>query len=278
MSSVSGWKSIADLVDEASANLAEYHGHYFGSLYNYAVDCLKMFNYDYTNTPKEVYLPVDQALKRVILPGDFVNYLGVGYEHNGNIIMLGYNGRMTRPKADSCGVESLGVGGIPEGLKHMPWNDEDPTVFEGYPYPYTGWAGWAVAGGATLTNYYAMGGGWNVKGYYKVHKDKGYIDFNPDLNLTEIILVYTTNGFKPGEQNMLPEMMWLAMKHYVKWQFFSELANISGGRELRDWIAKANRERELWIIEARNAAKRQRNRPQYELLAAYRRSKGAVRM
>ena len=275
MSTVRGWEPIGDIVDGVCREIGDNFGHLFGDAYGHAVDYLRELNYDSTNTPKQVCLPIDAALKRAYLPSDFVNYLGVGHIRNNDIVMLGYNPYMSRPCLDDCGNESLGKGGLPNG--------------ELYQFGLDG-AGQGTfinpdgsnANGADALGYptwwwrqdYGQGGGWNSVGYYKVDKKNGWIDFNTEIRIPEIVLVYISNGFTPNEANMIPEMMFMAMKDRLKWKMFEYKADISGGRETREWQVKANKYRGLWQLSHRKAEQRQRSQPLYEIVAASRRAYG----
>jgi len=270
MSTIRGLEPVADIVDRTCMGIGDTFGHIFGDLYRDAITVLKEFNYDSTNTPKHVCLPIDPLLKRSILPADFVNYLGVGHIHNNDVVMLGYNPYMMRPCVDGCGNESLGEGGLPNGDLYQFGLDGagrgmfiNPDGSNTNDYPDWWWR-----------QDYGQGGGWNSKGYYKVDKTAGWIDFNPAIRLTKIVLIYISNGFTPSVSNYLPEMMSLAMEERLKEMYYKYSAGVSMGREYRDWDKKAKDQAFISRLAHRNAERRQRSQPMYELTAAYRRSYG----
>lgn len=267
---IAGWVQLDEIEREAEARLTEYYGHYYGDIHDIAVRCVKELNYDTANTPKRIWLEVDRSLQRAVLPDDFVNYVTIGVEVNGILVALGYNPRMCRPRPDECGAQELGEGGIPSGLKEQ-WELADgaanPFWFRPWQYAY-----WPNAN--DVPHMYGHGGGWNQRGYYRIEKHGGWIDFNPAFNWDHVLLEYISNGFAPGSTTQVPEMMSEAIICYCLWKFFGKKKITETGRRFQELGQLEADYFQQWVVQKRKAAQRQTNNSLYEITAAKRRSFG----
>ena len=278
---IAGYTEIDEAIREACQDVGDNHLHYWLSMYRWGIRCWEEMKMDIANRPKTVHLTVDKATKTVDLPSDFVNYITVGVEQNGILWALGYNPQMCRPAKDECGDGVLGDGGLPNGLtRQIGLRNEDGSL-QGWGDGYwnydwgQGFGGDERFGGQKV---YGLGGGWNQRGYYKVMHEDGVILLNPAFDWDKVVLVYISRGYSPGSITFIPDMLRECIINYCKWKWFEYKMNTTGKQEMRDYAAKAANHREQYYVKLRLSAGRMRANSHYEIMAAYRRSYGNIRM
>ena len=276
---IAGYTPIDEVIREACQDVGDDFFHYWHTMYRYGIRCFEEMKMDIANRPTIVHLPVDQDTKTVALPTNFVNYITVGVEQRGIIWALGYNPQMCRPSKTDCGEDVLGEGGLPNGLtRQIGLRNEDGSLQgwgEGYwNYDWNTYDGERYGG----QKVYGLGGGWNQRGYYKVMHEDGIILLNPEFNWTEIVLVYVSRAYEPGSITYIPDMLKECIINYCKWKWFEFKTNTSGKQEMRDFNNKAMIHREQYYVKLRLSAGRMRNNSAYEIVAAYRRAYGNIRM
>lgn len=229
--------------------------HLWARAYSAAVDTLADLSMDVMNRHKIVALPVDAATRTVALPSDYVNYIMIGRNIDGNIVAYGYNPRLAPPKEDECGDEEPNTGGNIKG-----GTEADPSVF-----PEVGY--WYWTNGRTAFNVgraYGHGGGFNADGYYRVDEDGHRIIFSSNMEDSEILLQYITSGFKPGEETLIPIEAKECLIRGIHWRTIQ----YKRGVRLGD-IEMAKKE----FFDYRRHLRKQRGAVSlYEIVAAWRRS------
>jgi len=137
------------------------------------------------------------------LPNDFVDYLKVGMELNGEMWTLGLNEHLVLPRKEACG-------------------ERIPTSTNAVSIPSGGYAfADHYRNGSLVTGMLGRGGGWNV-GYFNIDREERLLSIDGSLPKNELILEYTSSGVKKDGTSMVPleavncVRQHLILEHYAR--------------------------------------------------------------
>lgn len=134
-----------------------------------------------------------------LMPDDFVDYFKVGVAAGNQLWTLTVNNDLLGPQAlvDECGLsyEEARTGGtVNQGYWFVPHVDKNGQL----------------SGGA-----YAMGGGWNSKGYFKVdHENRRFL--LDGVNSSTIVLEYKSNEL--SADTLVPDIAIEALIAWLAWK------------------------------------------------------------
>lgn len=175
---------------------------------------------DIGSNVKTVTLTRDSVTKRINLPADYIDYIKIGFRHNGNFIALGSNPRMAPLEMDGCGNYSPIEGGNSKGLPHQLDGVEQYVAdTDGIPFGIPVWGGY---GRVSMVSY-GHAGGWSEDGYFRVNKETRTIDFSSDTRVDDVLVRYETTGFDTNGDNEILFHCQMALERYIMYaeKFYS---------------------------------------------------------
>ena len=150
--------------------------------------------------PKTVKLSIDENTLTATLPRDFTNWTKVGKICGNEIINLGVNDDMfLNFEYDECGE--------PRAITDASLDITNYNAIYDTTYPYYNFLG------DTL---YGKGAFWNLKGYFKVHREQGIIQVSSEVG-NEIALEYVTDGLNYKGETLIPIYWSKTCKEYIKY-------------------------------------------------------------
>lgn len=206
------YATLDQIVRSALADDGEQSLHKYQRYLHFAFEGAKDFFLDSAQDVKTVMLTMNN-IKQVELPVDYVDWVKVGircgdviktFGVQDNLPLLHNKDDCDNPVPfDSCGCD---VNTLPT----------DYGVLGGYKFfNFTNQYGEIIGG------LFGVGGGYTDRGYFTVIRnqgDHGLIQFNSEVNDTEIYLEYITNGFNPTEETVINSLAEKAIKFYIHWR------------------------------------------------------------
>jgi hypothetical protein len=178
--------------------------HHYVDFLVWGLQCYRSLHFDVLQEVKSVRLDMN-GTRTVTLPPDFVDYVKVGFEQNGKIVLAGVNNNISNIVPDSGAKKS----------KSSPF-----SLFR------------------TVANIH----GENTGGFYghvptdknefKVIREKGVMQFTPDVARAQVYLEYISDGMYPSEQTLVHPYAANAVQQYIFWQ--QKEADRSQGRLEKD--------------------------------------------
>ncbi len=171
----------------------------------------KDFYMDSAQDVKTVRLTMDDV-KQIQLPLDFVDWVKVGVVIGDRIKVMGVCETLPiLTKRDNCGELQPYTSSVP--VNNIPFNS---IAYGGYYFMnYTNeW-------GELLGGVYGIGGGYTDTGYFRVLRNQGsngVLQFNSEVNTTDVYLEYITNGFDPKAETIINSYAEKAIQFYIHWR------------------------------------------------------------
>lgn len=167
---------------------------------------------DIGSNVRTVTLTPDPNTRRIDWPDDYLDYIKVGFRHNGNFIALGHNPKMAPLEQDDCGNYQPVSGGNSMGVPNV--ETDENTDIDGFPFGITLLypAGY---GNGRVPPPFGFAGGWSESGYFNMNKQTRTIDFSSDMNVDEIILRYETTGFRTDAENEILSACVIPLERYI---------------------------------------------------------------
>lgn len=186
----------------------------------------EQFNTFIMATPEVAYLNYS-GTRTVKLPEDYVDFISVGVNLNGEIWTLGRNKNLAKQNKEECGIKVNDLG-VPGSLP-----------FTGYQISDHYHNGELVSGALT------MGGGWNMA-YFDIDTKQRLLVIDGNVPRGEVVLEYISSGVKGDGTTLVPHIAINAVRMFILWQ-------IDEYDDKVNQYTKRNRERQF--IEAENQAK-----------------------
>lgn len=155
---------------------------------------LRELSFDAARHIKTVLLTVNTTTNSVSLPNDYIKFTKIGvYNEDGTVNYLAQN-------------EDIYIGNAtPDNQSALSSGASDPPIFKD---------------SLSLGKDYGRGGGQNAYGYYRENKISGTIDFASELNASQIVLEYITDGLDniDTSQNVqIHSFLAEALKTFIYW-------------------------------------------------------------
>jgi hypothetical protein len=197
-----------------------------------AKQAIKLLNFDALRSVKAIELIVKDNLK-LILPPDYVNYVRVSIEIDGELRVLSEDRRTNTAVKyiqDSAGNVTFDVNGdIVTGI-----SDLDKHRLGQYtgPGPYNGYMGWCIDGNWYFS--YAIGGRYgmdtseaNAGPMFRVNN--GVIDFSSAMADKLVVLEYISDGMQNGDDTLVSVHQFAEefVYRYIKWKLLSNKVGIN---------------------------------------------------
>jgi len=206
---------LDEVVKSLLIQQGEYTEHKYMQYLELALRGLKELSFDVLMEVKVATLPVNTNLT-VDLPCDYVNYTRIGVcKPDGRIYTLGVDEQICLSRdIDYCGEEEANTGRL-GGT----------------------WIG-KYRNGESVGGVYGLGGGQNANGYYRIDRENNQIALSSDVQHTEIVLEYISDGSNVNGDNVINTLSEEALRAYMYWKSIQRKRNSTGqDREMarRDW-------------------------------------------
>ena len=206
---------IDEVVKSLLIQQGEYTEHKYMQYLDLALRGLKELSFDVLMEVKVATLSVNTNLT-VDLPCDYVNYTRIGVcKPDGRIYTLGVDEQICLSKGiDVCGNEVAN-----DGKMGSTWIGN-------------------YRNGESTGGVYGLGGGQNANGYYRIDRENNQIALSSDVEHTEIVLEYISDGSNVNGDNTINTLSEEALRAYIYWKSIQRKRNSTGqDRELarRDW-------------------------------------------
>lgn len=203
--------TLDKIVREALIANGEQSLHKYSRFLLFAMEGYKDFYMDSANDVKTVKLTMND-IKQVDLPIDFVDWVKVGIVCGDRIKVMGTCDTLPiKVNRDDCGNLQPYTSTVP--ANSIP---EDAFAYGGY-YFFNYTNEW----GELLGALYGIGGGYTDVGYFRILRnqgDHGIIQFNSEVDTTDVYLEYITNGFDPKAESMVNAYAEKAIQFYIHWR------------------------------------------------------------
>jgi hypothetical protein len=233
--------TIDSIVRSALSARGEESLHKYQRFLQFALQAAADFYMDSAGSVKTVKLPMND-LKQVELPLDYIDWVKVGIATGDRVKVFGTNDKLPiMVDKDDCGNVKKYEGGS-VGLNELPVNFFN---YGGYSF-----LNYINEYGEYIGGLYGVGGGYTDDGYYRVIKNQGengIIQFNSQVNNTDVYLEYISSGFEPHTETKVHEYAKNAIEFYIHWRIWMHKdgpasANAQGARkEYFDELHKARR-------------------------------------
>lgn len=221
------YTTLDKIVRSSLIAMGEESLHKYARCLQFAMECFKDFHMDSANDVKTVRLTMN-AVKQVELPLDFVDWVKVGIVIGDRIKVMGVCETLPiLTERDSCGELQPYGSSVPANF--IPFNS---ISFGGYYFMnYTNeW-------GELLGGVYGIGGGYTDEGYFRVLRnqgDHGLLQFNSDVNTTDVYMEYISNGFDPKAESIINSYAEKCIQFYVHWRV-SQHKNGAASGDAQAW-------------------------------------------
>lgn len=206
MENKQGYTTIKAIVQRVLFNSGEDDLGKYALYKGFAIDCMKMFNMDILQEVKTVKLTMDN-IKQVDIPSDYVDMVKIGVQIGDKIkVFLKDSNIALYNELTDCGEPIPNI----SAEKTITTTFPDPTVYPFYFFNYLG-------GGTGLGNggFFGYGGG-PIQNAFVIEGRK--IRFNSDVETSDVYLEYVSDGFNPSEESVVPTIVEMAIRPYIKWQ------------------------------------------------------------
>ena len=239
MSEITGsTKNLDYIVHAVLADLGENHTRNYAYYLHWAFAGFRDLNLYGQSTVKTKWITMSDT-NTICLPDDFVDYISVGITLCGRVFLLSLNDSMSPQKCVECPVP---IDQIPAKNFHG---------FDGI-FPYYYFFSGAFRGGQYVGEQFAMGGGWNSHGYFKIDRERKEIQFKSVVPRAEIVLEYLSTGIECDGTVEVPYAAVPAIQAYIHWQKVEHDQRMNPKVQLD----KARAKERLYGIEFKNFRKR----------------------
>lgn len=216
-----GFVTLDSIVRSALMDIGESM-HRYEQFKHWAVEAYRDFHFDLSQEVKTAYLPLT-AWKAVELPVDYVDFVMIGVNINGDIRVFTNDDRIALPD------EAI-IDGDPDDAEEggdLPLTNTTERV-----YFYN-----VNSRGEDAGQLYGLLAKNNGVGYYKMNKERREIQFSPHVNGdTTIYLEYISDGINPCEKTVVNIYAAKLIKLYIHWQrhSFAKSSTHADKREAKD--------------------------------------------
>ncbi len=176
----SSTKTLDYCVHKVMADLREVTTKNYPYYLNWAFDIFQDMNLYANPSIKTKWLKLSDR-NTIDIPSDYVDYIAVGINLCGRLFLLSVSDNISFNRSNECPVPI-------DQIQQHPF-----TGFDGI-YPYYYYFSGAFRGGQYVGEQFAMGGGWNSRGYFKVDTECKQIQFKSVVPRSEIVLEYRSTG------------------------------------------------------------------------------------
>lgn len=227
-----GFVTIDSIIRSALMDIGESLSRY-EQFKHWGVEGYRDFHFDVAQEIKTAYLPLT-AWKAVELPVDYVDFVMLGVNINGDVRVFTNDDRIALPDEDLIEVDPATA--TEEGTL--------PDTSQRY-YFYNNITSRGEDAGAL----YGMTVKGNGVGYYKMNPERREIQFSPHVKGdTTIYMEYISDGINPCEKTVVNIYAAKLIKLYIHWQRHT-FAKSSNGLEKRE--AKDNYWNEFYKVQNR---------------------------
>lgn len=203
--------TIDSIVRSAMIAMGEESLHKYQRLLQFGLEAAKDFYMDTARNVKTVRLTMNDV-KQADLPIDFVDWVKIGIVCQDQIKVFGTKDDLPiLIDTDSCGNPKkydecdCAVNALPVNI----------NVYGGYTF-----LNYVNENGEIIGGLYGIGGGYTDKGYFRVlptYGDHGIIQFNSQVNTTDVYMEYISNGFDPSAQTVISSYAAKSVQFYIHW-------------------------------------------------------------
>jgi hypothetical protein len=204
--------TIDSIVRTAMAAIGEESLHKYQRFLQFGLDAAREFYMDSARSVKTVKLTMNDV-KQADLPVDFVDWVKVGIVCGDRIKVFGVKDDLPiLINEDDCGNPvaydncNCGVNSIPENF----------SIYGGLQF-----LNYVNEYGEIIGGLYGIGGGYTDKGYFRVlpnEGDHGILQFNSQVDNTDIYFEYISNGFDPKLETVIHPYAQRAIEFYIHWR------------------------------------------------------------
>ncbi len=219
--------TLDKIVRQALIANGEESLHKYSRWLLFAMRAYKDFYMDSANDVKTVKLTMNDV-KQVELPLDYIDWVKVGIVIGDRIKVMGVCDTLPiLTKRDNCGE-------LQAYSNDVPANDfpVDTFAYGGY-YFFNYTNEWGELTGGL----YGIGGGYTDRGYFRELKNQGdncILQFNSDVNTTEVYVEYLSSGFDPKAESMVHPYAEQAIVFYIHWRV-AQFKNGAASGEAKEW-------------------------------------------
>ncbi len=177
----------------------------------FAMEAFKDFQMDSAQDVKTIKLTMNDV-KQVELPLDFIDWVKVGVVCGDRIKVMGVCDTLPiLTQRDDCGNLQPYSSDIPA--------NSIPSNFSTYGGYY--FMNYTNENGEIIGGIYGIGGGYTDIGYFRVLRnqgDHGVLQFNSQVNTTDVYLEYISNGFDPKAESIVNSYAEKCIQFYIHWR------------------------------------------------------------
>lgn len=216
-----GFVSLDSCIRNALMDIGESM-HRYEQFKKWAIDGYREFHFDLAQEIKTAYLPLT-AWKALELPIDYVDFVLIGVNMNGDIRVFTNDDRIALP-------DQALIDGDPEDAEEggdLPLTTTGQRI---YFYNIT-------SRGEDAGQLYGMLVKNNGVGYWKMNSERREIQFSPHVNADTIIyLEYISDGINPCEKTVVNVYAGKLIELYIHWQrhSFAKSSTHADKKEAKD--------------------------------------------
>ncbi len=220
-------KNLDYCVHSVMADINDTTTKHYQQFLKWGFDAYRELNLFSLPQIKTRYLTMS-ANRTVELPDDYVNYTAIGINIGGQYWLLTRNDGMALRRTEDCPTDIQSVSSV------------DTTILP-YSYEFSGY----YRNGQYVGEQYAVGGGWNTQGYYRIDTELGRIQFSSVVPNAQIVLEYKSTGVDCDGTVEIPYQAITAVVAYIHWKRVQNDENKrrSGGEiadRKKDWTSAFN--------------------------------------
>jgi len=201
-----GFVNIDYAVNQCLVDIEDYDLAQYQRFLQFAYLGYTDLNLFVTQNVKVAYLRINDN-KTVDLPNDFIDYLKIGVEINGQVWTLTLNDDMLLPRStDACGETT------PPDLRTI-GDNVDGTEQPNYGFYFAS----HFRNGQYVGESYGIGGGFNMA-YFRIDHERRQIAFDSEIPDGTIILEYKSSGVKADGSTVIPRKVIPALTAYIHWR------------------------------------------------------------
>lgn len=195
------------IVKGAMIDAGETTLHKFPKFLQWGIEAFRDYIFDSAQETKTIKIPMN-ALKQIVLPADYVDWVLVGIQCGRHIKTLYVNEDLPNIQpTDACGCP------IPFD-KNVGLNELPPDALIGAGYYFFNYNEY----GECLGGLFGYGGGHDRNGFKVIRNNNPpVIQLDTRINDTEIYLEYLATGFCPTKETLVNPYFAKTIKRYIHW-------------------------------------------------------------
>lgn len=221
-------KNLDYVVNICQMDLQDYSSNQYQRLLQYAIMGFRDLHLYTMPTIKVAYLTPNDAMV-ADLPIDYEYYTKIGVCIGGQIWTLTVNDDMCLSRQfDGCGEMIVETNAITLDTIQ---NQLNANIWYFAPH---------FRNGQYVGEMYAMGGGFNELGYFRIDHEKNRIQFQSTVPRTQIVMEYKSNGAEKSGETVIPTATVPAIRSFVHWQMNEFDRSVGAGEKERLKLAYYN--------------------------------------